>query len=282
MRLKMNLKKGILLLSLLLFGRIFTFGQIPNPGFENWTAGEPDGWRTENFAQLISVVQSSNAHTGNSSVRLQVYDEFGSMSCGGLWLDNTIALTVIPSALTGWYQFNPTGGETIQLEGYVTDPPINGGTFYSQDFFPPAASWTPFSMPIDYSYTPVSPDSASFYFLMYCGPQSTLNTYLLLDDLAFDIIVGVAANDPTHLKTSSYPNPASEEIYIGFEAPAPDNVSIEILDLAGQVMAEREAKVTNIGWTAERFDTHNLAPGMYLVQVRMGEREAQLRIQVVR
>lgn len=278
--------KNLLLFINMLLGfasiQAMAFAQIPNPGFENWTAGEPDGWRTDNVAQLVSVVQSPTAHSGNSSVRLQVFDEFGSLSCGGLWLDSTIALTVIPTALTGWYQFHPTGGETVQLEGSVSDPPINYATFYSQDFFPPASSWTPFSMPIDYAYTPVSPDSATFYFLMYCGPQSTLSSYLLLDDLAFEVIVGNETSNIAHLKTSTYPNPVTDELYVGFEVTTPSNGSIELMDINGHILQRKKFYASQPGWSAERFDTRGLTSGMYVALVKMGDRNSQARIQVVR
>lgn len=153
---------------------------------------------------------------------------------------------------------------------------------YSQDFFAPASSWTPFYIPFDYFYTPVAPDSAYFYFLMSCDQSATLNTYLLLDDLSFDVMVGSEESNPALLKTSTYPNPASDELHIGFEAPAPGTGTIKLMDMTGRMIEQREFKVRQAGWSAEHFDTRQFPAGMYLADVRIADRHAQLRVEILR
>ena len=50
---------------LVLFVAMSAVAQIPNAGFETWSAGTPAGWFANNIPPLATpITQSSSAHTG--------------------------------------------------------------------------------------------------------------------------------------------------------------------------------------------------------------------------
>src|SRR5579862_7924802 len=67
-----------LLCSLFILGLIHA--QIPNAGFENWSGGLPVGWWGVNSPDTL-FVQSSDAHSGSSALRMNVAG--GGITYGG-------------------------------------------------------------------------------------------------------------------------------------------------------------------------------------------------------
>lgn len=43
---------------------------ITNGGFESWTDGACDGWKSTTSASNCDITQSTDAHSGNSSVQI--------------------------------------------------------------------------------------------------------------------------------------------------------------------------------------------------------------------
>ena len=53
-------KMGLIFLIAILPISLLAQNPVPNPGFENWTAGDPVGWNTNNVLGVFtSVTQSS-------------------------------------------------------------------------------------------------------------------------------------------------------------------------------------------------------------------------------
>ena len=89
--------------------------QIPNPGFEDWTDSEPDGWFTTNFPPLVvNITQTSNSHSGNWAVRGEViefmfpippYLSTGSLTSPGFPISQKF------NRISGYYQFFPVADD---------------------------------------------------------------------------------------------------------------------------------------------------------------------------
>src|SRR6185436_4315079 len=71
-----TMKKNFYLLVLIFLFSGFlekSFAQIPNPSFESWTGGNPDGWITLNSPPFfVPVTQSSVVHAGSSACKSEV------------------------------------------------------------------------------------------------------------------------------------------------------------------------------------------------------------------
>ena len=74
----------------------------------------------------------------------------------------------------------------------------------------------------------------------------------------------VSANVPSLL--SIYPNPASEQLFVDYEAPSPGLLQWQIMSLDGRVLAEGKAH-SNQNKFRERIDLHTIAPGNYLIRL---------------
>ena len=72
----MIVEKKLFVISLLiaLFAGHTLIAQIPNPSFESWTGGNPDGWHTYNgdFG-IITITQASPGHTGGYAAQGDTY-----------------------------------------------------------------------------------------------------------------------------------------------------------------------------------------------------------------
>ena len=153
-------------------------------GFEN----EPVDWSSiktalpQSLADFAPVVlsQSSDALSGSSSVRLENISVFGVVANGVLTNGRVYAdlnpdngymetitsdpkyntpCTFRPDSLIGWYKYTPSSGDMLNVEvllhtGSAKLPDVDSTNFVGYGIYVSAnttfASWTRFSIPIDY------------------------------------------------------------------------------------------------------------------------------------
>jgi hypothetical protein len=97
---------------------VFSQNPVPNPGFEFWSQGEPDEWRTNNsLPTQITIESTTNANTGNYAAEADVLDLSGIiippfLSAEGA--DGTgFPVTVDYTTLQCWYKANLAGGDEL-------------------------------------------------------------------------------------------------------------------------------------------------------------------------
>jgi hypothetical protein len=282
---EVSMKRTLLLLgilALLLCGTLTALAQIPNAGFESWTAGNPDGWWTDNQPVLswVPVTQSRTAHSGTFSVRGDVISiatgsPFAPQVASGTNMGG-FAWTQRSANITGYYQFFPASGsgDRISVLGGLGKDATNGlsiavvGGYISTA----ASSWTQFSLPYTYITQDV-PGWAGLTFTL-TGPGSAspkVGSYFLLDDLAFSG-TATAVSDPNSLPNSfaleqNYPNPFNPSTTIGFAMAQPGFVTLKVYNVLGTEVASlleghRDAGTFNIRWNAAGFPS-----GMYLYRL---------------
>jgi len=78
---------------------------------------------------------------------------------------------------------------------------------------------------------------------------------------------------------SFYPVPASDQLYINFEAASPDEMEIRVIDLVGKVMFT-ETHQTYVGVNELEVDLNALATGTYFVWLNNSNGSAALKILV--
>lgn len=259
---------------LALVGAMNAVAQIPNAGFETWSAGAPAGWITNNIPALATpITQSSSARTGLSSMRGQV------VSFTGLGAYGPVAWAFAPynqrpAALTGYYQFTSVQSDSFAVVVLLTKggSPIAGGVFESGA---ERTTWTQFTAPLEYANADV-PDSLYIEVLIVPGADDSVHigSQFLLDDLS---LTGTATSveiegslPQTYALGQNYPNPFNPSTVIRYELPAAGRVTLSVYTVLGQEVAtlidgERPAGVHEV-----RFDAADLPSGVYLYRIQSG------------
>ncbi len=187
---------------------------IPNPGFEDWSGGEPVGWNTINqniFGTDFTCVtrDQSNPHTGTSCAKIQTITENifivgpvtmpGILSLGEITLDvinqtgtvtGGVPINTRPNILKGWFRYLPAAGDSCIMgiglsrwNGTGRDTLAYGyKTIGGQN-----PDWQEFSLPIDYLLWEM-PDTMNIMFFssnLLTGSPVT-GSVLYIDDLMLE------------------------------------------------------------------------------------------------
>lgn len=91
-----------------------------------------------------------------------------------------------------------------------------------------------------------------------------------VDDLVFDESIEL------------YPNPANEFVNVEIDLVQPSPVQIQLIDVLGKTVISETLSNKQIGKSTYPVNTSNLAPGIYNVYLRLGEREVVRRLNIIR
>src|SRR5579862_2732216 len=211
-----------LLCSLFILGLIHA--QIPNAGFENWSGGLPVGWWGVNSPDTL-FVQSSDAHSGSSALRMNVAGggiTYGGYLFSGDSADYLFPISSPPGALYGWYIGNIVdSGDMLTVNSTIYSGiyalAINGQIGVTE----PTAVYKQFI--INYTYNPLETnqgnDSASIEFGIQNQTSNFLsqNSYFIIDDLSFGDSVSTTGIYPVIANAAleqCIPNPASGNVNV--------------------------------------------------------------------
>lgn len=259
---------------LVLLGAMSAVAQIPNAGFETWSAGAPAGWLVNNIPPLATpITQSSSAHAGLSAMRGQV------VSITGLGAYGPVAWAFAPynqrpAALTGYYQFTSVQSDSFAIVVILTKggSPIAGGAFESGA---ERTSWTQFTVPLEYASADI-PDSLYIEVLIVPGADDSLHvgSQFLLDDLSFTGTATSVKNEGSlpqaYALGQNYPNPFNPSTVIRYELPAAGRVTLSVFTMLGQKVATLVDGDRPAGVHEVRFDATDLPSGVYLYRVQSG------------
>ncbi|HSD62243.1 MAG TPA: T9SS type A sorting domain-containing protein [Ignavibacteriaceae bacterium] len=259
----------------------FALAQIPNPGFEDWTNGNPDGWFPNNIPPLYSTItQTSSAHSGSSALQGTVVSYFDT-PISPLILSGTdgqgFPYTSHPGSFHGFYKMTTVGGD--YLSGYAVF--IKNGQFIGSAYINlgSAGSYTEFATDITWS-TADNPDSAQIGLIVVNDNDTVhIGTIFYLDDLNFSNSVDVKQNGITPFKfelAQNYPNPFNPSTVISYSIPEQSFVSLKIYNLLGQEVAslvneEKSAGNYKVDFSTSGAAGDNLASGIYIYRLTAGD-----------
>ncbi len=256
---------------------ISSHAQIPNAGFEQWTAGQPDGWFTSNIVTIAApITQSSTKHSGSSALRGEVLAYYGypygpiaiaGADAGGFPVSQRHA------SLTGYYQFSPVSGDELEIVvvAYINDEAIGASTFTTTNA---AASYTQFTTNMEYIDGRV-PNMCDIM-ITIAGPYGDdyhTGSVILIDDLAFS---GTTAVDEYNAQAQmperfalgqSYPNPFNPSCVIEYSVPEISQVSVRVFDIMGREITTLFQGVNVPGIHKVQFQPDQLPGGLYFYQM---------------
>jgi hypothetical protein len=258
--------------------------QIPNPGFESWTGGIPDGWFTSNIiipgaASLVNVTQSTDAHGGSSAAQGTVIDYFGSPYAPLLWsgVDALgFPINSRPEALHGWYKLTSEGGDVLDVVVSTQAHGVGNGVGALLEATP-QSTYKEFVANIYYANAE-TPDTAWVTIVLANITTGTphVGSTFWIDDLIFGAAV------PTDVKgfgngmpdafalDQNYPNPFNPSTMIQFEIPEAQFVTLKVYNVLGQEVATLINNQLGPGRYRAEFDGKNLPSGTYLYRLQAG------------
>lgn len=272
------------LLIILLVSFSFAQNPIPNPGFENWTAGTPDDWFTLNVPEVYEpVIQSETSHSGSYAVKGEVLSFLDASVPPYLATDTDFfAISQNYTRMTGYYQFSNNGEDAVwAIVEFLDaqDMPVAAG---SAEFGETSGGYTQFIMNLDYTGGSGQPAAqAIIVFTIWPSSESqtdslTVGSYFLIDDLEFDNVSNISEGNfgdspKSYHLTQNYPNPFNPSTTIEYDLPKASNVSIEVYNTSGQKITTLLNKKMAAGNHEVEFNAANLSSGVYFYRIQAGE-----------
>ncbi|OGB60071.1 MAG: hypothetical protein A2Y94_06010 [Caldithrix sp. RBG_13_44_9] len=271
--------KSFSLLFILSFSAVL-FSQIPNPGFEQWTAGNPNEWLTTNIIGFgIPVTQTSPGHSGSWAVKGEVITILGGDTLVP-WIvsgpfGQGFPVSERHGAVTGYLKFSPVGGDefAIVVLMYNSNNAVGSGAL----FVPTSSSnFIQFSVPIEY-FSGDIPDKCIIE-IVIDNTQGNLpnpGSYYILDDLAFSAATDINNEPSSGLPADfellqNYPNPFNPTTTIKYSLPTSSSVRIEIFNITGQLVSVLADNSQEAGYHTITFDARDLPSGAYFYKLTAG------------
>lgn len=247
--------------------------QIPNPGFENWTSGNPDGWATSNAfpAGLINVTQTTDRHSGSYALRGEVINFLGTpvepaiqSGPGG----RGFGISLQYHSLDLYYKFTPVGGDkfSVNVELKKAGVTIAQGAAAPTDT---VNTYTYLSVPLNYMIND-TPDTAIIQILItgpVTGSDYHVGSVMFVDDLLFSLTTGISDLSPSDLIGKCYPNPASDIINIPLTENVSGEVNLEVFDAYGKDVKKLVGRPQSYGSGVFQFSVEDLSTGLYFYSI---------------
>jgi hypothetical protein len=268
------------LLIILLASLSFAQNPIPNAGFENWTAENPDNWLTYDIPGVYdAVTQSDIAHSGLSAVKGEVVEVFGenvqpflAPATGYFSIDQNY------TRLTGYYQFSSNGEEVFWATVQFLDAQSMFVATGTAEFGETVGGYKQFIVNLDYTFgsgQPATQASISFSIIESQADSINLGSYFLIDDLEFDNASSLSDDSfgeipRTYQLTQNYPNPFNPSTTINFSIAQSGKVSLIVFNSIGQEVQTLFDKEMTAGEYQVNFNADNLPSGIYFYKLESG------------
>lgn len=253
--------RAVLLIAIASFSRVFA-QTIPNPGFESWTNGDPDGWITPNTSTFHPVTANPSSRHGNFACDMRVSVD-GSNIVHMVMTSRTFLVHGAPLALHGWYQFIPTSLDTFHVElrhGAAGEVLAQWGTSAG------SGNWKQFTATVAGSGN-IDSATVAFSIEPSAGANAHAGSVLTLDDLSLDVVVGVAETGDVHPAGFALepiaPNPARGTTVVVYNVPERAPVRVTVADMLGRTVAVLSNGDHDAGRYRAALDASALPAGMY-------------------
>ena len=95
---------------------------------------------------------------------------------------------------------------------------------------------------------------------------------LIIDDLIFDFATGTNDIEHDFISVKTYPNPASNMVFVSYNLTEKADVAISVYDIQGREVLKKVVMAKNSGKHLMKLDVNNLSPGLYIYQLTIGDK----------
>ena len=282
------MKKSILSIVTATFISVSAFSQIPNPGFESWTAvgsySVPNGWGTMNNTTAISNTYTATKGTPGSpgTAYLKLTSKtIGTAVVNGIAVSGVLdSMTMMPKSgfayntrpanFTGKWQHMIYGSSQGSIKvtltrwdsGMGVRIPVASGNVTLSGM---AMAWANFTIPLTYT-DGNNPDSCIIV-MKASGSAPTNNDYLWVDNLAFSgVVTGIQNQESLLSNVNVFPNPSAELINVNINLKSEQKISLELIDLIGNVIISKDLGTLQ-GDSKQCLNVNGIVKGTYFVRV---------------
>lgn len=261
--------------------------QIPNPGFETWSNGQPAGWNGTNTQQTSDAHSGSSAVMGQVGLVLSVYAASISTSDPSSTNPTYFPYSGRPASFTGYYQFAPAARSNDSLVFVTVFSKANAIVGTAMFMTTQSAnSYTQFTAPTTW-ITGDMPDSAMCSIMILnasaSGGLGTEGSTFKLDDVSFSGTSAVATSDVRSVSLSeSFPNPVPAVSKIKYSLAADGPATIAVFDVTGRQVSVLASGYQTAGTHMVVFDASALPAGMYCYRLATPVQTISKMLQVVR
>lgn len=244
---------------------------VPNPGFENWTAGNPDDWTAYNFGPGASpIMQTTPSYNGAFALRGEVIT-VGAVDFYPIVSSTDASAEGFPvsqqyASLDFYYKTNITGTSYFYTDVVIQDAfgvEIGRG---SRLFAGVISSYTFTSIPIFYSAGTPAECVIGFTISDTIGIPASGN-YFIVDEVSLS--GGVNVNEPSSSPAIEkvHPNPASGYSSVYFSLPSAGDIKFELYDATGRKHKELFFINESAGRHKFEMDVSVISTGFYFLQL---------------
>lgn len=267
--------------------------QIPNSGFEDWTAMgsyiNPNEWGTLNDltapAGGFTCTKGTPGYPGTAYLKLITTTISGMGIMPGIAVSGVLNTSTMqpvsgfpytgrPESLDGHWQFmayvNDQGYISVLLSRWNNLLNQRDTIAWAYQPLPGMVmSWKSFSIPLNYQSGDV-PDSAIITASASNATGAVISdySYLYLDNLAFSGSVSAARDHKNQGSLRVYPNPVRQNLYISLSGVQPGMMTVEIFNLQGQKLMSMES---NSSAGAFPVNVSQLPEGCYFAKITSGK-----------
>jgi hypothetical protein len=180
-----------------------------------------------------------------------------------VFIDPTFAVSSRPGALSGYFKGTSAGGDTLAIAvSMFKDGIMIGFGFYFTT--QTVLNWTSFTNPITY-VTEETPDEG--FVAIYAGQAFSSNdgTDYFVDNLSFSGTAGIS-NKLVKSNFTLFPNPAKDELNIGFTLANSDNFEFELINLQGVSIPVSEKVAFHAGTSTYQISISSIPSGLYFLK----------------
>jgi hypothetical protein len=267
----------------LLFGLLvftLTKGQnpVPNPGFELWDSiTQPTAW---NYS--IGITRSTQSNTGMYAAKGTIDTANGSAI---LWVSgvNSYGIQVSQDypCFNFSYQFNPVGGDQLDVEVHPMYGDFNSWTGASTVITNGNTQYLEVSLPISYP----NPAEYCWFYFKILGSEGNngiiathAGSYFIIDDVSLGACSASGINEPVQTTGISIAsNPVSNSINLHLTASPQANTLMQLYDICGRVV-----KTQQITSPDAQINVTDLATGIYTLTMRQADAVVTRKIEIIR
>jgi Secretion system C-terminal sorting domain len=272
------MKTILFTLAFFLFANLLATAQnpVPNPGFENWTGGNPNHWFIINLPGIgVPVTEVTPGRTGGKALKSEVVEVFGNPLLSPLQSHADENLNGFPveqnyTNLRLYYQFNPMGGDDLKVAILVFDEngfPLSGDEVVISEA---AANFTELNIPIVYDF----PGEAARCLVSMVIEDVSLEgedigSYFIVDDVELNNggATPTSEESPYLPNVRVYPNPCTATANITLTVEDGGHYSVGIFDLQGREVVRVLDEDMHGGIYELKADLHHLQGGTYIFKV---------------